>query len=105
METPDTITISPEKLQAIMLLGLVGVVFLFALGAIVRVWGMKMQRKAGPTGGIDMSALRRMLDSGEISAEEFDQVRGKIAGAPVKKKPVEEPPADGKPTEEPPAAP
>jgi hypothetical protein len=86
METPDTIVVSVENLPALMAAALVGAVLLFALGAGVRAWGMRMQRKGASVGAIDLAALRRMRDSGEISAEEFDRVCGTISGTPAAKK-------------------
>jgi len=81
-------------LPLLMAAGVVGLVLLLALGAIVRMWGTKLQRHRGPTGGIDLAALKRMRDDGEITAEEFDRVSGQIAGTPAAPPPTEPPPAE-----------
>jgi hypothetical protein len=80
-----------------------GLVLVFLVLALVRLWGWKTQRRGGSCGGIDLDDLRRQLIAGEISHEEYEAVRETIAGVPGKKTEAP-PPADaGEPEDEPPA--
>ena len=80
-ESPETILIPMHQLMPILVCGIVGLVVIFVLMALVRLWGLRMQTKAGGCGGLDLDELRRQRDAGEISAEEYDAVFGSVAGS------------------------
>ena len=74
MDSPETIDFSMERLMPVMLFGIVALVAIFAILALVRTWGQKMQRKSVAYGGIDLEDLRRRRDAGEISQAEYETV-------------------------------
>lgn len=81
MNTPDPVwSVSPERLLLGAVLGAAAVLAVFALLAIVRVWGLRMQRSGGSCGGLDLEKLKRQHLAGAVSDEEFEAVRQSIAG-------------------------
>lgn len=81
MESPETIVMPVSRLMPILVCGIVGLVVIFVLMALVRLWGLRMQTKTGGCGGLDLDELRRQRDAGEISPEEYDAVYGSVAGS------------------------
>ena len=76
------IVTSPDPTMPICVVALLfALIPIFGLLALVRMWGQRMQKKHAPGGGLDVEALRRMRDAGEISPQEFDIILGGIAGS------------------------
>ncbi|MBE3069063.1 MAG: SHOCT domain-containing protein [Planctomycetes bacterium] len=80
MESPEAILMPVHRLMPILVCCVAGLVVIFVLMALVRLWGLRMQTKAGGCGGLDLDELRRQRDAGEISPEEYDAVYGSVAG-------------------------
>ncbi len=80
MESSGTIDLSMERLMPVMGFGVVALVAIFAILALVRIWGLKMQRKSGACGGIGLEDLRRRRDAGEISQAEYEAVLAGLTG-------------------------
>ena len=62
-------------------LGLVALGVVFVLMAVVRYLAHRATEKPAPTRGLDLGRLERQLAAGEISREEFEAIRRKVAGA------------------------
>ena len=82
MESSETIDLSMQRLMPVMLFGVVALVAIFAILALVRIWSLKMQRKSGAYGGIDLEDLRRRRDAGEISQAEYEAVCASMTDGP-----------------------
>jgi hypothetical protein len=83
METPTDIEapLPPENLMALAVICVAALLVIFVLLALVRMWGQRMQKRGGGCGGLDIQALRRQRDVGEITQEEFDTILSGIAGS------------------------
>jgi len=85
----------------IVMIAIVGLGILFGTLAAVRGWGLRMQKPHGASGGLDLEHLRCQRQAGEISQEEYDAVRSRLAGrpdkikAPVPEKPIKDTDAGG----------
>jgi len=102
MEPPKIETVMPPgQLMALVIVCVAALLVIFVILALVKMWGHRMQKKGGPGGGLDVEALRRMRDAGEISPREFDIIVGGTAG---KGEGVGAPPAKAGSGEEPPPA-
>ena len=82
MEPPETVEFSMQQLMPVILVGIAALVVLFVILGLARLWGLKMQTKSGPSGGIDLEDLRRRRDAGEISQAEYEAVCASAAGGP-----------------------
>jgi hypothetical protein len=71
---------SPDQLMPMAMVCVMALLVIFVLLALVRMWCQRMQKKGGGCGGLDVEALRRQRDSGEITQEEFDRILGGITG-------------------------
>jgi len=71
---------SANQMMALVIVCVAALLVIFVVLALVRMWGQRMQKKCAPGGGLDVEALRRMRDAGEISPQEFDIILGGIAG-------------------------
>ncbi len=58
--------------------GLVGV---FLVLALVRLWAWRTQHRGGSCGGIDLARLREQRRRGEITQAEYEAIRGAVLGA------------------------
>jgi hypothetical protein len=65
---------SPDQLMPMAMVCVMALLVIFVLLALVRMWCQQMQKKGGGCGGLDVEALRRQRDSGEITQEEFDRI-------------------------------
>jgi hypothetical protein len=74
-----------DRLMALVIVGLVGVMALFGLLALIRLWGLRMQKGGGPSRGLDMERLRRQRDAGEIAQDEYDAIYASLAGGAAKR--------------------
>jgi hypothetical protein len=82
MEPPKVETVMPPgQMMALVIVCVAALLVIFVVLALVRMWGQRMQKKHAPGGGLDVEALRRMRDAGEISPQEFDIILGGIAGS------------------------
>jgi hypothetical protein len=72
--------LSLEQLMVLGLVALMGVVVLFILLGVVRIWGLRMQKSGGGRGGLDLDHLKRQRDAGQISPAEYDAIRARLAG-------------------------
>ena len=82
MDTPPVeYNFSANQLMALVIVCVAALLVIFVILALVKMWGQRMQKKGGPCGGLDVEALRRMRDAGEISPQEFDIILGGIAGS------------------------
>jgi len=82
MEPPEVETVmSPDQLMALAMVCVVALLAIFVLLALVRMWGQRIQKQGGGCGGLDIEAIRRQRDAGEITQEEFDRILGGIAGS------------------------
>jgi hypothetical protein len=82
MATPETeLNFTPDQLFALAAFGILGVMALFGLVAMVRLWAGRMQKAGGFCGGLDLDQLRQHRDMGIVTAEEYDAIRGHLAGA------------------------
>jgi hypothetical protein len=72
---------SPDQLMPMAMVCVMALLVIFVLLALVRMWCQQMQKKGGGCGGLDVEALRRQRDAGEITQEEFDRILGGIAGS------------------------
>jgi len=82
MEPPNTeYAMSPNQIMALAIVCVAALLVVFVLLALVRMWGQRMQKQGGGCAGLDLDALRRMRDTGEISRKEYDIIVGSIAGA------------------------
>jgi hypothetical protein len=100
MESPETIDFSMEHLMPVMLFGIVALVAIFAILALVRTWGQKMQRNSVAYGGIDLEDLRRRRDAGEISQAEYETVCASMTDGPDASEAGQETPINQKSAEE-----
>jgi hypothetical protein len=85
METPDipeTLILKPQHMTALVLFGTAALLGVFTVLAVVRLWASRMQKKSGACSGLDLEALRKMRDTGQITQEEYEAVRGTVSGAP-----------------------
>jgi len=64
-----------------LLYGAAGLGLVFLALALVRLWGMRTQKRGGGCGDVDLARLRRQLMAGEITPEEYEAVRRRLAGA------------------------
>ena len=76
LETPD---FSRLLVFAVLAVGALWVLFLVL--TIVRYWSLRAQKRGNATGGLDLAALQRQRDAGEISPEEYGRIRGIMTGA------------------------
>ena len=60
--------------------GILIVVGLFALLALVRVWGGRMQGRNRASAGMDLEQLKAQLDAGTLSPEEYATIRRRLLG-------------------------
>ena len=82
MDTPPVeYNFSANQLMALVFVCVAALLVIFILLAMVRMWGQRMQNEGGGCGGLDLDALRRQRDTGEISQKEYDRIVGSIAGA------------------------
>ncbi|MCX5677480.1 MAG: SHOCT domain-containing protein [Planctomycetota bacterium] len=82
MEPPEVKTVmSPDQLMALVMVCVVALLAIFVLLAWVRMWGQRVQKQGGGCGSLDIEAVRRQRDAGEITQEEFDRILGGIAGS------------------------
>ncbi len=80
MESPEVVLMPMSRLMPILVSCVAGLLLVFIVMALVRLWGLRMQAKPGACGGLDVDELRRQRDAGEITHEEFDAVCGSLAG-------------------------
>jgi hypothetical protein len=69
-----------ERVMAVAVFALVGIMALFGLLVLVRLWSLRVRKGGGPSGGLDVERLRRQRDAGQISPEEFDAICAGLAG-------------------------
>jgi uncharacterized membrane protein len=82
MDPPKAETVmSPDQVMALAMVCVVALLAIFVLMALVRMWGQRMQAKGSGCGGLDIEAISRQRDAGEITQEEFDRILGGIAGS------------------------
>ncbi len=77
----EAFTRSLETLLPWLVGGTIGFVGLYLALALARLWGWRQQQRGGGCGGIDLDRLRRQRDAGEISQDDYEAVRARIAGA------------------------
>ncbi|MFO8014387.1 MAG: hypothetical protein R6X20_13905 [Phycisphaerae bacterium] len=85
---PEPFATPVRDMLPVLVWGAVGLVLVFLVLALVRLWGWKTQRRGGSCGGIDLDDLRAQLIAGEISREEYEAVRAQIAGKKVDRPPA-----------------
>jgi len=73
-----------RKMLPYLLWGTLGLVAVFVLLMLVRLWGWRTQNRGGACGGIDLDVLRRQHLAGDVSTEEYEAVRRSVAGAAEK---------------------
>jgi hypothetical protein len=78
MGDTEELSLTPDQLMLIAIFGLVAIVGLFCLTALVRRWGLQMQ-KPHPTGGLDITELKRQLLAGVITPEEYETISRRLA--------------------------
>ncbi len=100
MESTETIDLSMQHLTPVMLFGIVALVAIFAILALVRIWGLKMQRKSVARGGIDLEDLRQRRDAGEISQAEYETVCASLTKGAAGSEAGQETPINQKSAEE-----
>jgi|WetSurMetagenome_2_1015567.scaffolds.fasta_scaffold09182_2 hypothetical protein len=85
----DIFDLSPDRLMLLALFVMMGLVALFALAILARIWGAKMSRGGGAAKGLDLVHLERQRRTGEITEEEYQAIAQHVAGkrppaAPIK---------------------
>jgi hypothetical protein len=78
---PEPFATPIRDVLPVLVWGAAGLVLVFLILALVRLWGWRTQQRGGSCGGIDLESLRGQLIAGEISREEYEAVRASIAGA------------------------
>jgi hypothetical protein len=69
-----------DRLMTLAAICMMAVLAIFAILSLVRIWGQRIQKQGGGCGGLDVEALRRQRDAGEITRQEFDRIVAGIAG-------------------------
>ena len=77
---PEPFATPLRHMLTILVWGAAGLIVVFLILALVRLWGWKTQQRGGSCGGIDLDDLRRQRMAGKISQEEYEAVRAQIAG-------------------------
>ncbi len=77
---PEPFATPLRNMLTILVWGAAGLIVVFLILALVRLWGWKTQQRGGSCGGIDLDDLRRQRMAGDISQEEYEAVRAQIAG-------------------------
>jgi len=87
---PEPFATPIRDMLPILVWGAVGLVLVFLILALVRLWGWRTQHRGGSCGDIDLASLREQMLAGQISRQEYEAVRARLAGAAPEK-------ADGRP--------
>jgi len=69
----------PDRLVAFVTVAIAIVVAVFFLLAAVRLWSIWLQKGGPVSRGLDLQALRRKVEAGEVSEEEYDAVCRQMA--------------------------
>jgi len=78
--------LSPDQLMLYGFFGILIVVGLFALLALVRVWGGRMRGTNRASAAMDLERLKAQLDAGTLSPEEYATIRRQLLGKKAEKK-------------------
>ena len=70
-----------NQIMAFAAIGFAALAVVFMLMALVRYLAQRAAEKPRPTAGLDLERLRRQLETGQISREEFAAIRRQVAGA------------------------
>jgi len=87
MTSPEPFTTPLEAMLPWLVWGTIGLVGIFVALALVRLWGWRQQQRGGACGGIDLDRLRRQRDAGEISQDDYETIRARLAGADARTPP------------------
>ena len=79
MPSPEPFTTPLETILPWLVWGTIGLVGVFVVLALVRLWGWRQQQRG--CGGVDLDRLRRQRDAGEISQDDYDAIRNAVAAA------------------------
>lgn len=91
MNTTDPILDLPlDRLMLFAALGVMAIVTLFIFLAIVRYLSAREAKKNASAGGLDLDALRREHEAGNLTDEEFAAIRDRLACALSREKRLEE---------------
>jgi hypothetical protein len=76
----DVFDLTPDRLMLLALFVILGLVGLFALAVLARMWGAKIRRGGGAAKGLNLENIRRQLLAGEINEEEYQAIARHLAG-------------------------
>jgi len=89
-----------REMLTILVWAAAGLIVVFVILALARLWGWRTQQRGGGCGGIDLEHLRGQLHAGDISQEEYEAVRARIAGAASGKAEARPAATDAEPNDE-----
>jgi hypothetical protein len=69
----------PERLMLLAFYGIIGVMALFSLAVLAKMWGQRMRKGGGIGQGLDLKTLDRQRRTGEISPEEYEAIARRLA--------------------------
>lgn len=78
--TEDLVGISADRLTALVAYGVLGLLALFILLGLVRLWGLRAQKRGRSAAALDLEALKRQRDAGEITPEEYEAIYTRLSG-------------------------
>ena len=79
-EPVETLVMPMQRLVPIMLYGTIGLVAIFIILTIIRLWGIRIQTKGKDAGNLDLARLRGQRDAGHLSQAEYEAVHARLAG-------------------------
>ena len=83
-EAPLNPVLEPPDFGRLMVFVVLAVGALWALFLVltaVRYWSQRAQKRGNATSGLDLEALERQRDAGNIRQEEYERIRGTMTGA------------------------
>jgi len=94
---PEPIATPLRDMLPYLFWGAVGLVVVFVLLGLARLWGWRTAHHGGSCGDVDLDHLRRQRMAGEISEAEYEAVRTRLAGAAAADKEAPKGPAEAPP--------
>jgi len=70
-----------QDMLSILVYAAIALGILFLILSLVRLWGIRTQKRGGACGNVDLARLRRQMMAGTIRPEEYEAVRRALAGA------------------------